>query len=311
MVPLPIRQSILHTLQFFDMFDAVLTPEEIHMYLWRGGNASFDSTKKALQQLTSDGTVLFERGYYGMRLLADTRIARIPLVDKRFKKAVRAAQILRYIPFIRGVFICNNLAFDAVSEKSDIDVFIVTAPKRIWIVRFFSTMILRLLRIAITRGRIANRVCLSFYATTHALNLSTVTITDPDIYLMYWVRTLVPLYDPHNVYADIQNKNTWIRPYIGALSKRQLHAARCVTDTILSRSWRRMLEAWWLGAIGDMIEQQAKEFQKVKMKLKWHSVQDEPDTRVVVSDDMLKFHENDRRVEYKEKWESRVANHIS
>jgi hypothetical protein len=42
--------------------------------------------------------------------------------------------------------------------------------------------------------------------------------------------------------------------------------------------------------------------QLAKMKMNLHSLQNEADTRVVISDEMLKFHENDRREEYRDKW---------
>ena len=45
------------------------------------------------------------------------------------------------------------------------------------------------------------------------------------------------------------------------------------------------------------------------MRRNLNSVQNEPDSRVVINDKMLKFHENDRRIEYKRLWESKMADY--
>jgi hypothetical protein len=307
MTPLPLRQSILETLAFFDVFDAPLTAEELHARLWRGGTAAFESTKRTLEQLCAEGIVTFERGYYGLRNVTDVRLARVALVEKKYVIAKQAVRRIRYVPFVLGVFVCNNLALETVSEESDVDIFIVTAVGRIWIARFFVTLALRLSRLARTKKKHIDRVCLSFYATTDALDMSTVTISEPDIYMAYWVQSLVPLYDPKNVLKDIYTQNTWLRPLL-KLVVPKMSKRWSVKDNRISRIITRACEAMWKGQVGDLIDTQAKEFQKTKMKFRFDSVRDEPDSRVIVSDTMLKFHENDRRLQYKEAWEERVVN---
>ena len=56
--------------------------------------------------------------------------------------AQKAAKYLAYIPGIRMIGLCNSLSFYAGNEKSDIDFFIVSAPKLLWFVRTISTLIM-------------------------------------------------------------------------------------------------------------------------------------------------------------------------
>ena len=70
----------------------------------------------------------------------------------------------------------------------------------------------------------------------------------------------------------------------------------------VGKFFKKILEKVWGAKYGDLIEAQAKGAQLAKMKMNYNSAQNIPDTRVIVSDSMLKFHENDRREEYREKW---------
>lgn len=307
MQPLPIAQSVQQSLAFFSLFEKGVTREELYRNLWRGGVADKKSMDTALDQLVESEGATYDRGYYGLGGYAAKRIERIPLLEKKLRIARRGARILRFVPFVRAVFICNNLAFETVSAESDVDVFIVTAPKRIWIARLFSTLSLRLFRLARTRTVDTDRICLSFYATESSLDFSSLPITDPDVYLAYWVHALVPLYDPHNLYQKIQKQNTWSHRYLKPGKQYRLSNRFRVEDSVVSKGWTTCVEAMWKTQIGDLIENQAREAQKTKMKFRWGSVRDEPDTRVIVSDEMLKFHENDRRAIYKETWESRIV----
>jgi hypothetical protein len=310
MQPLSLSQSILQTLAFFDVFEHGLTAEEIHVYLWRGGVAQKSSTICVLQDLVAAKKIVYDRGYYGLTYSADKRITRIPHMMHKQQIAITAANILRYVPFVRAVFICNNLALETVHAESDVDVCIVTRSGRIWIARLLATLFLRIMRIARTRYRSIDKVCLSFYVTDVALDMSKITLGSPDIYLMYWVRSLVPLYDPDNVYGMLQQKNSWIIPYIRTIEEKILSSTfRVDQPTGIFGAITRSCEQMWGGRIGDLIEIQAKELQKAKMKFRFESIRDEPDSRVIVSDDMLKFHENDRRVQYREAWEARVMDY--
>jgi hypothetical protein len=310
MQPLPLKQSILQTLAFFDVFHHGLTLEEVQTYLWRGGVAEKNSTNRALHDLVQAKLIRYDRGYYGLTPTANKRIIRIPHIEHKQQIAITAAKKLRYVPFVRAVFVCNNLALGTVHADSDVDVCIVTRSGRIWIARLLATVLLRLMRIARTRYTSVDKVCLSFYVTDSALDMSGITLGTPDIYLMYWVRSLVPLYDPYNHYSELQKKNTWITPYIRMIQQKKLSSRiRVDLPTGLFAYIPRICEQLWRGRLGDIIELQAKELQKTKMKFRFESIRDEPDSRVIVSDDMLKFHENDRRVQYREAWEERVIKH--
>jgi hypothetical protein len=309
MQPLSPQQSILATLAFFDAFDQPLTIEEITAYQWQG-NASVEEITHTVEALIQSGMLIRDRGYIGLRALGRERVIRTMHVEHKLAIARRAAKLLRYVPFVRAVFVCNNLALETVSQESDIDVFIIVQQGRIWTARVVATAILRCIGIARTRKKTIDRVCLSFYITDDALDISNITITDPDVYMMYWIRSLLPLYDPDNLYEVMQRKNSWVDTYIRPIYDVQVSNAWRVDSSRISRGIQTILETMWKGRYGDLIEQQAKKLQLAKMKLR-DSVRDEPDSRVIVSDQMLKFHENDRRVYYKEAWEARVVDYIT
>lgn len=304
MQPLELKQSIVQTLAFFAIFDVVLTKEEVTQYLWRGGNVTRKNVEQALQELVQEEKIILERGYFALtKGLTSKRIERIALIEHKMKIAHTAAKWLRYVPFIQAVFVCNNLALEAVSKGSDVDVCIVVTSGRIWTARFLATMLLRLRGIARTKRKSIDKVCLSFYVTDSALNFSHITITNPDIYLMYWIRSLIPLYDRVGVYETLQRKNSWVDTYIKPQYTFRPSTTWRVEPTKLSRTILRLFETMWKEKYGERIESEAKKIQEIKMKFR-ESVREADDTRVIVSDEMLKFHENDRRVQYAKEWKN-------
>jgi len=52
-----------------------------------------------------------------------------------FKKTQDFVRLVRWIPGLRMIAVSNSLAMYATHPESDIDLFVITAPQRLWIVR--------------------------------------------------------------------------------------------------------------------------------------------------------------------------------
>ena len=53
--------------------------------------------------------------------------------------------LYRSIPGISRIYLCNSLTFNALHQNSDIDLFIVAKPKRIWRSKFWATLLFSLM----------------------------------------------------------------------------------------------------------------------------------------------------------------------
>ena len=204
-----------------------------------------------------------------------------------YARAQRYLRHARYIPGIRAIFVCNSLAMHATHMESDIDLFVVTAPRRLWLVRTLLTAMLQLLSVRVRAGETAGRFCLGFFVTTDALDLSAVRIED-DIYMDHWYRTLRPIVDIDRTYQAL----LWANAHWQTLSAQTVreNASYTLPDRAPTRysSWRvwdiadRLCRAVLRPRTLRIVEQSADPW------------------GVVVSEDMLKLHYEDKRRDIRE-----------
>lgn len=213
-----------------------------------------------------------------------------------FSRAQKYAGKLAWIPGIRMVAVCNSLGFYATHQDSDIDLFIVTAPHRIWLVRMLSTVILslhwvrrrNLNRIKQTKydlsAHVVGRFCLSFFCTTDALDLSDIAIDD-DVYLYFWMRHLHPIIDIDDTYLHFLKAN-----HIDS-SELPAGASDFLTVTQASSRWSHARFFDLLNAC----------FRRILLPRAKRSYTRLGSPRgVVIGDDMLKFHDQDRREAFRD-----------
>ena len=207
----------------------------------------------------------------------------------------RTVSFLWLFPQIQMIALCNSRAMGEADENSDIDLFIITKKGNLWTGRFLVTALTALLgvRRRNTHGlqkwtpeyikRTKNKFCLSFFITEEAMNLDSVRLQPNDPYLDRWIYTLIPLVNKNAIYEHFMEAN-WAEP----------------TYSPINPSWR--VFCMKLGSIFGFLSL----FEKIKKKL-WS-----PKTLktyenlwkpwgVVISDTMLKFHDNDQRRKYREK----------
>lgn len=305
-----IRKSILQTLSYFDVFDYALTFLELWRFLYTENTEKWENTEifGQLQGLEKLKQLQHREGYYflpGREEIVVKRQRNIWFVEKKMKRALRGIKKLARVPFIRAVFVCNTVAGIGVEEVSDIDVFIIVKRGRIFLARAIATLYLSLFNMRRTKRRVKNKICLSFYVADDNLNLSGIAF-EKDVYLMYWLTQLIPVYDPDNLLNSLQKANNWVVKYLpNAFQSYNLIPRWKAVPGKVGGSLKKLLEKMWGGNYGDLMEKQAKGMQLNKMKMNYMSVQNESDTRVVVNDKMLKFHEKDRREEYRDLWKKK------
>ena len=302
--------AIAQTLAYFDIFDYPLTATELYAYLWHHSAINQSAFLETLEKAKNSGIVEQKNGYYflpGREDSISVRERAVRHVAHKLDRAKRAGKLIRYLPFLQAMFVCNTVAAGCSDETSDIDVLIVVKQGRIWLTRLFVTGLLGLFGLRRTKKKIVNQICLSFYLTDTNLNLQSIALKEADIYLCYWIRQLLPVYDPSNLYQKIQDANRWVNQWVAPNAPYQLIDRYRAPDTRLSSAVKNLFTAFWSGSYGDIIESQAKQIQQTHMK--FHPpVPSENPRSVIMNDAMLKFHENDRREYFRDEWRKRISN---
>lgn len=293
-----LQKSILQTIAFFDIFNFPLTAEEIQENLYNYKKpVHIKEIKGTLEEMEGveklhDYYILKDRGK-----LVDIRKSRRFLAEKLWNRTRQYTQYITHIPFVRMIAVCNNLAYDNPSEVSDIDLFIVIEKGRMWTARLITTLILHFYGVRRYGNKIVGRFCLSFFATPEAMNMEKLELKREDPYLAYWTKLLMPIYGKKTYAQFIEMNKKWIDKKYG-LKFRDIKERKF---SFLGKSWIKKFWEWLLkGKRGDLLEQLIKSILEKRARKKADQLG--PEANILISDDMLKFHNQDRRGEYLEKW---------
>ena len=301
-------RAILSTIGYFDQLDYPLTAMEIHKWLFSDIKCSFENVVARLYLLGSK--ISCQDGLYfllGREKILATRhdnylssIFKNKIVQKWFGYLAR-------VPYVKMIAVCNNFSFNNLKESSDIHLFIVASSGRLYLVRFLLTAITSVLGLRRHDWKIANRFCLSFYLDDQNLNLENIQICHEDIYLKYWINTVLPVYD-EGIFQDFCAENSWLDD---SLSNRYSYNPGLRRRIEIRKMYgKKALEKFLSGKMGDWIEAIFKRIQLAKMSHNKMSLSKENDSRVIISDHMLKFHEGDRRLEYLEKFKEFITKNV-
>lgn len=195
-------------------------------------------------------------------------------------------------PQIQMMALCNSRAMGKTNENSDIDLFIITKKWNLWTARCIVTVLSSLtgIRRWNTHGlkkwspdytkRTKDKFCLSFFVTEEHLSLDDIRLQPEDPYLDRWMYTLIPLVNKNATYEHFMEAN-WVEP----------------TYSFINPSWRLFLMK--LGNIFSFLSLFEHLIKKLWLSrtLKTYEKLGKP-WWVVISDSMLKFHDNDQRKLY-------------
>lgn len=285
--PSVLEAAIVRTAAWFSLFDYPLTAFEI--WKWLGLKSSLVEVEKALaESVWLRGRLEFHGGFFVLggrpaETLIALRQERWLEAARKFKKLNRAARYFSLFPFVRAVFACNTLAWRHTAPASDIDLFIVVAPGTIWLARFLFVTPFRLLGRR-PKQTVADPFCFSFFVTDDNLSLEKLLLPDGDPYMAYWLASLVPVFDRGEIQRRLTEKNKWI---FGSLPNAFSNFSNEKNRFFLPLNFLRVFEG--------LAKRLQEKFFPPQIKAAANL-----DSRVVISDSVLKFHLNDRRAYFRD-----------
>jgi len=294
-----LRASLLAALAYFDLFDHPLTLAELRRWRW-GGPPQEPDLAAVADALVATPTGETDGFFYlkGREAIVAVRQRRYRLAEKKFRRARRLAWLARLLPSVRLIAVCNSLALSNADTGSDIDLFIVCRPGTLWITRLLLAGALHVLGLRPRPGDSADKFCLSFFLAENNLDISGLALPEGDVYLRYWIAALTPVYDAGGVLAEFLSANGWVSRDLPGLFAAETGERRAVAP---ARSGSGGLVAAWLRRW----DAPARRFQEKRFPPEIAALANR-DSRVVVADNILKFHVTDRRCRFEREFRARL-----
>lgn len=273
-----LAQSIYKTLALFDVQDIPLTLMDIRGYLVRVNNLppAPVSLSNIEFVLTTELNEFIEQqdGFYflsGRQALVALRQERYRISLVRLRKARRYLQGLRFLPYIRAVAISGSLSFLNSKSTSDIDLFIMAKPGRIWLARVLVSMYFQLFGQRRHGKYIADRFCLNHYVREDL----TVTV-DRDLFTAVAYAGIIPVLGAQSL-RRFWARNTWIEQFLvnPILQTDQVYFGAKFSP--LAKFFERLLD--FTG--GPLLNSIFGRYQRWRIK---------PREDIIVSDEELSFH---------------------
>ena len=248
--------------------------------------------------MKANGKLEQKQGFYflpGRKEIIVTRLTRYNYAQRKLKRARRLARLWRFIPWIKMVAVGNLIGAHNLKDESDIDLFIIAAPGRVWLTRFFCAGLAAVLGLRPKPGQTKDKICLSFYVSEEALRVNNLLLPPAagygDIYFIYWLAGLVPIYDTGGIYEKFIKANRfWLKEY---LPNWRLFKPAWPLIKTLPYFYCQIVDLFFGG-----LEKTIKKWQIKKLPSNIKKLMNK-DTRVVVNDKIVKLHIIDRRNHYR------------
>jgi hypothetical protein len=296
-----LAEAIARTIVFFDLFEYPLTSHELWQYLplraeltevisvLDGGLKNISSSNGMYFITTRESIVLERQKKYNYS-------------REKMKKAEKIARVFRFFKIVEMVAVSNIIGANNLRDGSDIDLFIVSKPNRLWLARLFCVLVVKILGRRPNKKTKRNRFCLSFYVSSQSLDLKELKLGSDDWYFNYWLAGLVPVYDPKGIYSRLMIVNSWLKDYLPNWQPLQNRPG-----TLVKKIWQ---ERGLSIGLGNIFEKMAK---RMELRIMPKGLKDlmNVDTRVIVSDEMIKLYLVDRRREFIDKYSERFKQYFS
>ena len=219
-----IKNNILKTLLYYDIFSHPLNSDEIFAFLPENSVSKdyvYDVLKTAAVET---GSNFGEReGYYYVQP-NETNVTKRKSKEAYSKKMWRAAwwitHLIKRFPFVRAVLVTGSLSKNSSDNKSDLDFMVITAKERLWIAR---TMLMLFKKVFLLNSK--KYFCINYFITEDYLE-----IEDKNFFTATEIAHIKATYNSTLMNKFIET-NIWIKKHFPnyTLFDPALHSAGCKT----------------------------------------------------------------------------------
>ncbi len=293
-----LRNSILATIVYYDIFDYPLTLLETHKYLVNParvyritgglGEIQLNDISDELDRLVNSKILGTKNGFYfleGRDSLFNLRMDRHKIADRKWKKFLRLANLFVLNPGLRGFFACGSMALSNTTKSSDFDVFVISRPDRLYTCRFFLWFLSSLMgvRRKADEGIAPDKFCFNHYITENRMALDYQSLYTAQLY-----SHLKPVYMSPEIFNNFFSSNIWMNNYLYNFNPQKEFVRRSINPSRIMRGIAVVTTAIFNSPAGDMIESVLKKYQKDRIMK--NPLTGQPGGRVICTDTELEFH---------------------
>ncbi|MEP7374647.1 MAG: hypothetical protein ABI675_14730 [Chitinophagaceae bacterium] len=209
--------SILKLLAYFDIFHYPLTKNEIRQFLSRSDDEQ--SLDKILKEVLARQAVFLHLGFYSLHnnpLLSHRRTEGNARAEAMLPKAFTIGKFLYRFPFVRAVGISGSLSKNFADEKADIDFFIITKARRLWLAR---TIMHLFKKFTFITGH-QHYFCMNYYIDEDAL-----LIESRNIFTAIEIATLLPVAGKETI-DNFFAINKWSRDFFASRENKMVENSK-------------------------------------------------------------------------------------
>lgn len=310
-----LRNAVLATLAYYDVFDFPLTLIEVHHYLVnparleKNGEGVADisllDVRTTLDALIGEQRAFERNGYYMLSRerssIYEGRIAREKTSSHKWKKLLRIAWWFQAVPFLRAVFASGSLAIENADRQSDFDALVIVRFGRMYTCRMLLSLVASLFGARRKRydRNAPDKFCFNHYLTDDHLRIEHESLFNAQTYV-----NLRPVLDRGGIYGEFYRENPWLNKFVYNFSPSLAYVRRCIkpsrTLTAVARAGEFILDS----GIGDIVEGFFRWYQQ--RRIRGNAVTYAPGGRTIFSDTELEFHPHSAEREILDRYNATV-----
>jgi len=209
-----LTRDISKTLCYADIFDYPLTKKELFRFLISKEKTSkkelFRTLDLSIPGVGKLGSYYFLNGKKG---LVVERKKRGVESKKKMEKARRIVWLLSFLPSVKLIGLSGSLSMNNCRKNDDIDLFIITSRRRLWITRLLVLALLTFFGERRERNTILgkDKICLNMLLSEDSIVISK---NSRNLFTAHEVVQVKPLFNKDNTYEKFLNANKWTRSFL-------------------------------------------------------------------------------------------------